>query len=217
MASFEAFYPRLKKWEGGYATLANDSGGCTNHGIAFNYNRNLFKDYNNDGAIDCEDVRLMPSSDAKNISKAVFWDKFLADSIKNQEIAEILVDWGFNSGPGIPTMEVQKMLGLAPDGAFGIATLAALNKANSKQLYEKIFQAREDFYRRIGVGSQAGFLQGWLNRLYDFPKTISGASIPTKKKLIFLVLFLIALGVLSYIYRREILDFYKKVINKLKQ
>jgi lysozyme family protein len=211
MASFEKYYPRLKKWEGGYAVLAGDSGGCTNHGIAYNYNKHLIKDYNQDGKVDCEDVRLMPLEDAKRITKAQYWDKFLADRIKTQEIAEMLVDWGYNAGIGTATKELQKILGLPQDGIFGENTLKALNNANQKQLYENLFKAREQFYRNLGV-SMPQFLQGWLNRLNDFPNTIS-----TRQKIgILAIAIILFLAVMVYLYRKEVLSFYRQNIEKLK-
>ena len=211
MASFEKYYPRLKKWEGGYAVLAGDSGGCTNHGIAFNYNKHLIKDYNQDGKVDCQDVRLMPLEDAKRITKTQYWDKFLADRIKTQEIAEMLVDWGYNAGIGTATKELQKILGLPQDGIFGENTLKALNNANQKQLYEDLFKAREAFYRRLGT-SMPQFLQGWLNRLNDFPNTIS-----TRQKVgILAIATILFLAVMLYLYRKEVLSFYRQNIEKLK-
>ena len=211
MASFEKYYPRLKKWEGGYAVLAGDSGGCTNHGIAFNYNKHLIKDYNQDGKVDCQDVRLMPLEDAKRITKTQYWDKFLADRIKTQEIAEMLVDWGYNAGIGTATKELQKILGLPQDGIFGENTLKALNNANQKQLYEDLFKAREAFYRRLGT-SMPQFLQGWLNRLNDFPNTISAR----QKVGILAIAIILFLAVMLYLYRKEVLSFYRQNIEKLK-
>ncbi|MFN3315861.1 MAG: glycoside hydrolase family 108 protein [Raineya sp.] len=211
MASFEKYYPRLKKWEGGYAVLAGDSGGCTNHGIAYNYNKHLIKDYNQDGKVDCEDVRLMPLEDAKRITKTQYWDKFLADRIRTQEIAEMLVDWGYNAGLATPTRELQKILGLPADGVFGENTLKAVNSANQKKLYEDLFKAREQFYRRLGV-SMPQFLQGWLNRLNDFPKTIS-----TRQKVGIVLIVAIILGaVFVYLYRKEIINFYKNSFQKIR-
>jgi len=210
MADFQIFYPRVKKWEGGYGFHANDSGGCTNHGITIATWQSFGRDLDGDGDIDCRDVELMSVDDAKHISKTQFWNKFLADNIQNQQIAEILVDWGFNSGSYYPTKKVQELLGLRPDGVFGKSTLEAINKANQKEFYEKLFKARESFYRNIVASnpSQAVFLQGWLNRLYDFPKTISGGKTKSKRNVLLILVFIV-LAVLSYIYRREILYFIK--------
>ncbi|GAB4494366.1 MAG: hypothetical protein OHK0045_25510 [Raineya sp.] len=211
MASFEKYYPRLKKWEGGYAVLAGDAGGCTNHGIAFNFNSHLIKDYNQDGRVDCEDVRLMPLEDAKRITKTQYWDKFLADRIRTQEIAEMIVDWGYNAGIGTATREVQKILNLPQDGIFGESTLKAINAANQKKLYEDLFKAREQFYRNLGQ-RMPQFLQGWLNRLNDFPKTISFRA----KVGILAIAVILFLALMLYLYRKEILSFYKENWQKLK-
>jgi lysozyme family protein len=211
MASFEKYYPRLKKWEGGFATLAGDTGGCTNHGISINNNVGRIKDYNKNGVLDCEDVRLMPLEDAKAITKAHYWDAVKADRIKTQEIAEMLVDWVYNAGIDTPVRKLQAILGLPQDGIFGESTLKAVNNANQKQLYESLFKAREQFYRNLGV-SMPQFLQGWLNRLNDFPKTIS-----TQKKVgILLIAFLLFLAVMLYLYRKEVITFYKNALQNLK-
>ncbi len=211
MASFEKYYPRLKKWEGGYAVLAGDSGGCTNHGIAYNYNKHLIKDYNQDGKVDCEDVRLMPLEDAKRITKTKYWDTVQADRIKTQEVAEMLVDWVYNAGIDRPVRKLQAILGLPQDGIFGENTLKALNNANQKQLYEDLFKAREQFYRNLGV-SMPQFLQGWLNRLNDFPNTIS----TSQKVGILAIAIILFLAVMLYLYRKEVLSFYRQNIEKLK-
>ncbi|MCU0436718.1 MAG: hypothetical protein MUC49_02315 [Raineya sp.] len=208
MASFEKFYPRLKKWEGGYAELPGDSGGCTNYGIAFNYNRQLILDFNQDGSIDCEDMRVMPPEFAKKVSKSVYWDAFLADNIKNQQIAEMLVDWGFHQGVGTVIMEAQRILGLPQDGKFGIATLAAVNQAPQKEFYEKLYKAREAKYR--SGGSQ--YLEGFLNRLRDFSPTLH--SIATNKWTYVGLFFLVLLLVFVYLYRKEVLAFYKQIFTK---
>jgi len=211
MASFEKYYPRLKKWEGGFATLAGDSGGCTNHGISINNNAGRIKDYNQNGVLDCEDVRLMPLADAMAITKTHYWDAVQADRIKTQEIAEMLVDWGYNAGIGTATKELQKILGLPQDGIFGENTLKAVNSANQKKLYEDLFKAREAFYRRLAT-SMPQFLQGWLNRLNDFPNTIS-----TRQKVgIVLIVGLVLGAIFLYFYRKEVLSFYKNALDKLK-
>ena len=45
-------------------------------------------------------------------------------------------------------------------------TLAAINDyPDQKELFAKLWHEREDFFKRIAVGSQKKFLKGWLNRL----------------------------------------------------
>jgi len=212
MANFEKFYPRLKEAEGGYATLPNDAGGCTNHGIAFNFNKEHIGDYNQDGKVDCEDVRLMPISEAKRISKLQYWDKFLADHIQTQEIAEMIFDWGFHVGIYQVMFWVQDILGL-PRRSYWTkdVEIKAINSAKQKELYEKLFATRELKYKQ----GRQDYLVGFLNRLYKFPKTIN--PINGKKIAIFTLLFLVALAVLLYFYRKETLAFYQKTLQKLKK
>jgi hypothetical protein len=56
------------------------------------------------------------------------------------------------------------------------------------------------------------FLQGWLNRLNDFPNTIS-----TPQKVgILAIATILFLAVMLYLYRKEVLSFYRQNIEKLK-
>ncbi len=179
MASFEKYYPRLKKWEGGYGNYAEDPGGCTNRGITIHTWRKFGYDKNGDGIITCEDVRQISREDAKNIYQKYFWEANGGNLIENQKVAEIIIDWAINSGAGIAIVRVQRILNtmgnsLVVDGIVGRKTITAINNANQKELYKRIWQEREQFYKDITAKNPPfrKFLVGWLNRLNSFPKEI---------------------------------------------
>lgn len=76
----------------------------------------------------------------REIMKSLFWDRWKADSIKSQKVAENLVDWVWGSGKwGI--VIPQRILGTKEDGIVGNKTLGLVNDANEtvllKALYEK--------------------------------------------------------------------------------
>ncbi|MCM1222880.1 MAG: hypothetical protein NC548_51320, partial [Lachnospiraceae bacterium] len=84
----------------------------------------------------------------------------------SQPLANILVDWVWASGTNgikIP----QRILGVTADGIVGPKTLAALNAADPKKLFQQIHNARvnfiEDIIRRNP--SQKKFRKGWLRRI----------------------------------------------------
>jgi lysozyme family protein len=99
--------------------------------------------------------------------KPVYWDKWRADEIKTQAIANLLVDWYWNSGKyGIRLP--QKILGVQMDGVVGPKTIAAINSyPDQHRLFQLLWQEREDYFKRIVTAdrTQKKFLAGWLNRL----------------------------------------------------
>jgi lysozyme family protein len=99
--------------------------------------------------------------------KPHFWDKWQADNIKNQSLANICVDWAWGSGVRTSVKAVQRILGVTADGICGRQTLAALNSADQRVLFNRIRLARiafvEDIVRR--KPSQKKFIKGWKNRI----------------------------------------------------
>lgn len=96
----------------------------------------------------------------------MFWDRWKADQIISQPLANILVDWVWASGVNgikIP----QRVLGITADGIVGPKTLAALNAANPKELFDKLHNERIKFVEGIVQRnpSQKKFINGWKRRI----------------------------------------------------
>ncbi len=100
------------------------------------------------------------------ILKTMFWDRWQADLIADQRVAEILVDWVWTSGSYGITIP-QRILGVAVDGIVGPKTLAALNRQNPIEVFQKIKQARISYIDQICQRRPANtkFRNGWLRRL----------------------------------------------------
>lgn len=165
MADYTKLIPIIKKWEGGYANHPLDKGGCTNSGVTIS----TFRYYFGKGKT-CDDLKKMTSEQWNFIFKQGFWDKWKADEIKSQAIANLVVDWVWASGVyGIKY--VQRVLGVADDGIVGKKTLAAINEYPSqKDLFGKIWARRKKHFDDIVKKnpSQKVFLKGWYNRLNAF-------------------------------------------------
>ena len=113
MAKIELLAPKIAKWEGGFVKDKLDKGGATNMGITLATWKQTGFDKDGDGDIDEQDIKLLNSSDFKVILKK-YWDKWQADKIVNQSVAEILVDWVWGSGKwGI--VIPQRLLGVTSD------------------------------------------------------------------------------------------------------
>ena len=184
MANVNLLVPIILKWEGGFVNDPADSGGATNMGVTIaTYEAYCRKKGYPKPTI--ERLKAMSKDQAVDILKTHYWDRWRADEIKDQLIANILVDWVWGSGRNgivIP----QRILGVNPDGVVGNQTLLAVNAANPRQFFERIYKAREDFFYEItavsvaryeqNIGRKATesemlkhtnkrFVRGWLNRL----------------------------------------------------
>ena len=94
----------------------------------------------------------------------MYWDRWKADEIKSQSIADILVDWIWASemhGIKIP----HDLVGVIPDGIVGPKTLAAVNSRNPRELFDQIKIAGFDFIEDICRERPANnkFKRGWMN------------------------------------------------------
>lgn len=186
MANVDILLPFILKYEGGFVNDPADSGGATNKGVTIATWRSVGYDKDGDGDIDVQDLKLITNQDVRDrVLKPHYWDRWKANQIQSQKIANILVDWVWASGANgikIP----QRLLGVAVDGIVGAKTLAAVNAADPDVLFDRIYQARETFLRDITNQSIASyekkinrkatnaelmkytkkrFIKGWLNRL----------------------------------------------------
>lgn len=164
MAEFKKYAPLLLQLEGGYTNHPDDLGGPTCKGITYN----TYKEYCGQEKT-LADLRNMSYGTWQDIMKDMYWDKCLADEIENQSLAEIIVDWCVNSGM-VGLRKVQEIAGTKPDGIAGPKTLAAINGSDSMELFNRIKDARKQFYTNIVKRnpSQKVFMNGWMNRLGMF-------------------------------------------------
>ena len=189
MAKVELLAPYIKKGGGGFANAPADRGGATNMGVTIA----TFEAYCRRKAYPrptVERLKRLTEKEWLDILKTMFWDKWKADAIKSQKVANILVDWVWGSGShGI--LIPQKLLGVKVDGIVGEKTLEALNAQEPDKFFQVVFDARKKFLQDITAGSirryearigrkateaellkhtNKRFLKGWLNRLEDIKR-----------------------------------------------
>lgn len=162
MAKAELLKPFILRWEGGFVDDPLDRGGATNKGITIGTFRNF---YGKEATV--EQLKNITDEQWLHIFKCGFWDKWKADDINNQSIADIVVDWAWASGTVTSIKQVQKILGVAVDGIVGNDTLTAINTADQCTLFDKIHSRRIEFVENIVKRdpSQTRFLKGWKNRI----------------------------------------------------
>lgn len=168
MAEIKNLAPFILKWEGGFVNDPLDRGGATNKGVTIAVWKAQGYDKNGDGKIDVADLKMITEADAISIMKKNYWDRWKADGIKSQAIANTLVDWVWGSGAwGIKIP--QRILGVADDGIVGPKTIEALNRQDPAKFLEKLYLARFNFLDGIVASnpSQKRFIKGWKNRMND--------------------------------------------------
>ena len=173
MADVSQLIDKILKWEGeAFTNDPNDLGGATKYGVTFNTFAPWFKGkYGKEATID--DLKNLDKAGYTEILRDLYWDKCDADSIRNQQVANSVVDWFYNAGYHA-TKDIQEVLGIHPaDGILGTASIATINviaNQNPEMVVNTIADRREAFYRNIVAAnpSQGRFLQGWLNRTNDY-------------------------------------------------
>jgi lysozyme family protein len=166
MANLDSFLPKLLALEGGYVNDPADRGGATNMGITLGTWRRIGYDKDGDGDLDCDDIRKLDERDFAVVVRKYYWDRWCADDIRDQKLAEMLVDWLWSSGRwGI--VIPQRLLLVRDDGIVGPRTLSAVNHSNPNQLLMSIYNARLAFIRQLirKDYSLVKFGRGWVNRL----------------------------------------------------
>ena len=165
MANSSKLVPFILQWEGGFVNDPLDVGGATNKGITIG----TFTEYKRRKGLKAptvQDLKNISNEDWHEVFKGLYWDRWKADEIKNQAVANILVDWVWASG-SLGIKRPQRLLGVTADGVVGSKTIAELNAKDPAELFRMIKADRLKFIDEICEKRPANnrFKKGWLNRI----------------------------------------------------
>lgn len=165
MADYRKLIPFILKFEGGYVNDPADSGGPTNKGVTINTFRSVYG-----RAKTINDLKHMTDNEWRHIFKSLYWDRCKADDITDQSIANLLVDWAYNSGTSLAIRHIQRIVGVNADGIMGNITLSAINRRSPLPLFGALKQDRIAFLNTTAQKNprKKKFLKGWLNRVNSF-------------------------------------------------
>ena len=158
----DKIFPIVMKWEGGgkLHNVAGDSGGWTIWGIAFNYWKSIFKNF--------DDFKDTTMEEASYIAFVKFYLAIRADAMP-YDTKLYYFDMAYNMGTNRAIKIMQQCAGVKDDGVIGMITLSKMKNVSEYCLRSK----RESFYNRLSETKSTlnKFLKGWLNRsksIYDF-------------------------------------------------
>lgn len=186
MANIEKYLPILLRWEAGINVKQNetlehaferakktgwandpaDRGGATMVGVTIGTYRTYCR-YKGRKVPTVNDLKNITYKEWRDVVHTLYWSKWKADLIEDQNVANMIVDWVWASGQGIGIKRVQKILGVTADGIVGPKTLAAVNAADPHELFTKVYNARAAHFNAIVKAnpSQKKWLKGWMNRI----------------------------------------------------
>ena len=183
MATIEKFIPILYRWETGiimkpgetnesaferakkrgWVNDSDDNGGATMVGVTIGTYRTYcrFKGWKTPTT---QDLKNIPYKVWRDIVYTMYWNKWKADTIADQKVANMVVDWVWHSG-ATTIKKVQALLGVTADGIVGPKTIAKLNATTD--IVDKVYAARKAYFDAIVQKnpSQKKWLKGWMNRL----------------------------------------------------
>ena len=167
MADIKILADFILSYEGGFVNDPLDRGGATNMGVTIATWKRVGYDKDGDGDIDVDDLRKLTREDVvERVLRPHYWNRWQADFITSQSVANLLVDWVWASGAwGIKIP--QRILGVSQDGVVGPKTLQALNARDPRRLFEQIRLERLQFIANLinRDPSQRRFEAGWVRRI----------------------------------------------------
>lgn len=150
-------FPHTMKWEGGgkLHNVAGDSGGWTIYGIAWNFNKEYFKDF--------EEFKNMTEERAAMFAFANYYMKLSPENLKSN-VKLLAFDIAYNMGVGKAIQYIQECAGVTADGIIGPNTRKKMAEATPDCLQNK----RIAFYNTLNKQPKnQKFYKGWINRAND--------------------------------------------------
>jgi lysozyme family protein len=147
--NFQPYFDRLIGYEGGYVNDPNDPGGETKWGISKRaYPKFIIKE--------------LTREDAYNIYKRDFWDKLELDNLSDAVTFQ-LFDFAVNSGIETAIRYLQRAIGVADDGFWGLVSRTAASKMSECDMIMSLSAERLEFMTKLKNWPENS--KGWANRI----------------------------------------------------
>lgn len=155
--NFDPSFQLLIKTEGGFSNDPQDPGGVTNLGVTLA----SWSAYVN-RSVSVEEMHDLTPAIVSPFYRSQYWNPIQGDALP-LGLDYAVFDFAVNSGVRRAAMKLQALLGTAPDGAVGPATLAAAQMANLSNLISQYQAARLVYLQSLPGWAHDG--GGWGPRV----------------------------------------------------
>ena len=157
--NFDLALRALLKHEGGYVNHPADPGGMTNLGVT----KTVWEEWVGH-PVDEKQMRALTPELVAPLYKKKYWDKVCGDELPTG-VDLAVFDLAVNSGPGRAAKMLQKVLGVAQDGAIGPQTLLKAVNVDSSKLVADYNAQRLAFLMALPQWDTFG--KGWGRRVAE--------------------------------------------------
>ena len=157
--NFDLALRALLKHEGGYVNHPSDPGGMTNLGVT----KTVWEEWVGH-PVDEKQMRALTPELVAPLYKKKYWDKVCGDELPTG-VDLAVFDLAVNSGPGRAAQMMQKVLGVAQDGAIGPQTLLKAVNIDSSKLVADYNAERLAFLMALPTWGTFG--KGWGRRVAE--------------------------------------------------
>lgn len=169
MAADFTFHPEV---EGGYTV---DSGGPTNYGIT----QNTLDAFNKKNGYSSMNVKDITPDDAKFVAQKQYFEDPKLDTLPDR-IGVAAFDYSINSGPHQAIKDLQRVVGVKPDGQLGPDTKKAINsyidQNGEDSLLHNYTERRAILMHSLIIGNPSkygSYANGWATRLQNLKQYLN--------------------------------------------
>ena len=149
------------KHEGGYVDHPRDPGGATNKGIT-RKTLAAWRGVNPWWDLPKSEVKAISDEEVAQIYKAQYWDRVNGDQLPHG-VGYCVFDYAVNSGVSRSSKELQRVVGVSPDGVIGSMTLDAVRRKDPTDIINTLCDRRLAFLKRLRTWGTFG--RGWSSRV----------------------------------------------------
>jgi lysozyme family protein len=147
-------------YEGGYVDDPHDPGGATMKGVT----QAVYDAYRRKKNRETQPIRLIRDGELQDIYKTNYWDQASCDDLP-AGVDFSVFDYAVHSGVKRAVSDLQRGVGCNTDGVAGLATVAAVERADAGAVVADVNARRLAFLRSLKTWPRYG--GGWGRRVTD--------------------------------------------------
>ena len=161
-SNFLACFNETESFEGGYVNNPHDPGGATLKGVT----QGAYNAWRVQQGLSAQAVIRATDTEIQAIYREQYWNPVRGNDLF-VGLDLVMVDYGWGSGPVTAIRHLQRVLGVAVDGQFGLETLGAVNAVNGRyaqiNFINRLCDDRTAFFQSLATWVYFG--RGWTVRL----------------------------------------------------